>query len=83
VSSKPDGVLSRVAGRWVECSQKHSEGVSFEEEKATLDYLITKIGPKAVCRRLIEFSTMSNGSAPANLHSILFLHWRIGNGSCR
>ena len=32
------------------------------EEKATLDYLIIKIGLKTGCRSLIEFSTMSNGS---------------------
>jgi hypothetical protein len=51
-----------VAGRWMNVLAKHSDGASLWEEKACPDCLITKNWPEVGLQRLLELSTISNGS---------------------
>ena len=44
------------------CQQKNSDGASLREEKACPDCLMTKNRPEVGLQRLVDLSTISNGS---------------------
>jgi IS1 family transposase len=50
-------------GDWYICQEKMSDGASLREEKACPDCPLTKNRPEMGLERLVEFSTMSDGSA--------------------
>ena len=49
-------------GDWYICQEKMSDGASLREEKACPDCPLTKNRPEMGLERLVEFSTMSDGS---------------------
>jgi hypothetical protein len=49
-------------GDWYRCQQKMSDGASLREEQACPDCPLTKNRPVKGLERLVEFSTIFNGS---------------------